>query len=93
MEHDPKREPSQSVEVIPTFVNIQPLRTDPSATCARAGRSMDLPGATRPYVTESPRVRFRDRKIVAGANAAADASSKRASLVDLHTDSVAFREC
>jgi hypothetical protein len=93
MEHDPKRKPSQSVEVIPTFANIQPLRTDPSATCPLAGRSMDFPRATSPYLSESPRLRFRDRKIVAGATDAADASPERASLVDLHTDSVAFREC
>ena len=54
---------------------------------------MDFPRATSPYLSESPRLRFRDRKIVAGATDAADASPERASLVDLHTDSVAFREC
>ena len=38
-------------------------------------------------------MRFSDRKIVAVANAASDASRERASLVDLQTDSVALREC
>ena len=93
MEHDLKREPRQLAEVIPSFANIQSLRTHPSATCPRAGRAVDFPGVARPSVAESPRVRFSDRKIVAGADAIADASPERASLVDHQTDSVAHREC
>lgn len=93
MEHDPKSDPKQLVEVIPTFANVQSLRTHPSATCTRAGWSMDFRGAGGLYVAEIPRVRFGDREIVAGANAVVDASPERASLVDLQTDRVAYREC
>jgi len=99
MERNPQMDQKQLVELIQDFVDEQSLRTQLPPTCPRCGQAMSfleatvwLYGSDSGWTLSFPAC-VCDRDPVIGGDATSHASPEHASLMNLHFESVARREC